>query len=80
MSKGRAFVFTMNNPDKTGDVFLEELKVQFTLKYAIFQLEKGENGTPHFQGYVELKNPCAWTSIGKMMAFCCPFKNKFNNT
>jgi len=41
-------VFTINNPG-------EDLQVPASwtgVDYAIWQLEKGENGTPHLQGYV----------------------------
>lgn len=48
----RHFVFTINNPDCTPPQLWEKLSPK--AKYLIFQLEKGENGTPHFQGYCEL--------------------------
>lgn len=47
----RAWVFTYNNPN--GD-----LNTEFTdLRYTIWQLERGESGTYHFQGYAEFKKP-----------------------
>lgn len=43
--------FTLNNPRHQLDVTLETPSV----RYAIFQIETGEEGTPHFQGYLELQ-------------------------
>lgn len=42
------WVFTVNNPE-------EQLSPQFweDCRLAAWQLEMGEEGTPHFQGYVE---------------------------
>lgn len=45
--------FTWNNPDITGEQFVERCKPH--AQYMVFQLEKGESGTPHFQGVIELK-------------------------
>ncbi|AWB36049.1 master replication initiator protein [Sophora yellow stunt virus] len=40
--------FTINNPSSP-------LSLHETMKYMVYQLEEGENGTRHFQGYVEMK-------------------------
>lgn len=45
------YVFTYNNPTVTGLEFLEVCRA--VSSYVIFQLEVGEQGTPHFQGYIE---------------------------
>ena len=49
--------FTINNPRKDGNgVFLPLMaKLDDKLAYIVWSLEKGENGTPHYQGYLELK-------------------------
>ena len=53
-AKGRAWCFTINNPER---------KVLFPdglpegIRYIVYQLEKGEQGTPHLQGYVSLARP-----------------------
>lgn len=47
----RAAVFTWNNPDTT------ELPELDAARYVVWQLERGESGTPHIQGYVEFTKP-----------------------
>lgn len=51
MSKSRNWCFTLNNPERVDD-----LGVLFpaNVKYAVWQLEAGANGTRHIQGYIEL--------------------------
>lgn len=47
----RSYCFTLNNPDDN---------LEWTdppIRYAIWQLEIGENDTPHYQGYLELRTP-----------------------
>lgn len=45
--RARNWAFTVNNP--TEELDLAEVP---NLTYAVWQLEVGENGTPHYQGYV----------------------------
>lgn len=42
-------------------------------KYLIFEEEVGENGTPHFQGYLELKKRARLTELKKMFTFSDKF-------
>lgn len=45
------YCFTLNNPEEMID-----WSVDFpldTIRYAIYQMERGKNGTTHFQGYVQ---------------------------
>lgn len=44
--QGRNWVFTINNPESN------DLPNSFGGKYAVWQLEKGEKGTLHLQGYI----------------------------
>lgn len=49
----RFWCFTLNNPDGLLDVTFEQW-IGNGLRYAIYQHEVGEQGTEHFQGYLEL--------------------------
>lgn len=44
------WVFTWNNPDYNA----EQPNVWPDVQYAVWQHEKGESGTPHYQGYIQL--------------------------
>lgn len=43
------YAFTINNPTEDEELNLQNLEVGFI----IYQLEQGDNNTPHFQGYVQ---------------------------
>lgn len=58
--KARAYVLTVNNPDSTD---LPEGKNE---RYAIWQLEKGEAGTPHLQAYVMFANQVSFRTVKKL--------------
>lgn len=58
--QARRWVFTLNNPE--GELDREWPK----LRYASWQLERGEEGTLHWQGYVELN---ASVKLGGMKAW-----------
>lgn len=60
--------FTINNPVER-DMFWTDGDVLAQLKYIVVQLEKGEQGTVHYQGFLILKNK-------KRMSW---LKNNFNN-
>lgn len=56
----RHYVFTINNPaEKT------PLQIPDTARYCSWQKEKGDNGTIHYQGYLELNTPLRLGSIKK---------------
>lgn len=48
------WLFTINNPQYEPESFKEKLAKDDGIKAVIFQKEKGEQGTEHYQGYVEL--------------------------
>ena len=50
------YCFTWNNPTVDGAVLEEKLKNSERVAGYAFQLEEGESGTPHFQGYLQFKN------------------------
>lgn len=51
-------MLTLNNPDAIEEEdWIKAHQEDERIRYFIFQLEVGDLGTPHFQGYVEFKNP-----------------------
>lgn len=63
MSSFRCFTFTINNPTEQDNKDLENCP----FRYVIIGLEKGENGTPHYQGYMELNKKIRFNTIKKML-------------
>lgn len=53
----RNWCFTDNNPILTADEMVSTFRTDKRVRYLVFQLEQGEEETPHFQGYVEF-NAC----------------------
>lgn len=53
--KSRAWFFTYNNPVETAAQLAQLIQLLEPKAY-VFQLEKGDEGTPHYQGAVYLKN------------------------
>ena len=49
--EAKHWCFTYNNPTMYPEEMIEELE-DIGVTYAVFQLEEGESGTPHYQGYV----------------------------
>jgi hypothetical protein len=56
MSKAHAWCGTLNNPRMPGEDLKETLMAESKATYCVFQLEKGESGTPHYQLYIRFKN------------------------
>ena len=63
----RNWVFTLNNPEETGEVLIARLSLEDKIRYTVFQLERGENETPHFQGYIELNKPQRMSGMKKLI-------------
>lgn len=69
-NKHSGYVWTLNNPEGRGRDFGEwTWKVNAgawpDVAYCVYQLERGENGTLHLQGYLELKNRKRFTELKK---------------
>lgn len=60
MAQSRTWCFTLNNPEG-------ELPENQSARYIVWQLEKGANGTPHYQGYVELAKPARLAAMKKWL-------------
>jgi Putative viral replication protein./RNA helicase. len=61
MAKGRGFCFTINNPGDGDRPNLESFP--FTVDYLVWQIERGEEGTTHIQGYLYVKNKASFGQI-----------------
>lgn len=68
MTKSRNFILTKNNPKETLTEFFEILKRDAVCACA--QLERGENGTPHFQAFSSYKNARQVKSMIKSFPGC----------
>lgn len=66
----RNFTGTKNNPKETLEEFLQVLKRLPNSTAARAQLEKGENGTPHFQWMVCLSKVARLPSMIKKLPGC----------
>lgn len=64
--EARKWCFTINNPVVTEEQ-LRALLVDLGAEYAVFQLEAGEAGTPHFQGYMYLSSKMRLTAIKRIL-------------
>lgn len=60
---GKNIIFVLNNPTESPDEFADSIETMRNFRYLVFQSERGENGTLHYQGYVEFKNTVRWTTI-----------------
>ena len=59
--KMRAYIFVLNNPECI------ELPDYEKARYIVWQLEEGDSGTRHLQGYVELKAPQRLSAMKKWL-------------
>lgn len=66
MSKSRNFVFTINNPGPGDDLEIELLKD--VVKYFVYGRERGELGTPHYQGYVQFPHPVRSSRLSGLLS------------
>ena len=61
MSIGKYWMFTINNPTEEDNPKLWQF-----VEYMIFQVEKGEEGTVHLQGYVCFKKQMRLSACKKV--------------
>ncbi len=62
-SRHRAWCFTWNNYTDDSYNQIVRWSGQEWFRYACFQRELGDNGTPHLQGYVEVRHPYSLISL-----------------
>jgi len=63
----RRWTFTVNNPTETPEEIARALSDGKGFRFLIFQKEQGENGTPHWQGYVEFKSSRRFAAVRRML-------------
>jgi len=64
-SKYRNWVFTINNPEAEDVKALAYIKT--VTKFLGYQLERGRNGTPHFQGFFQYKAGRSFASLKNLL-------------
>lgn len=64
--QGKYWVFTYNNPTMNDEGFALILQTYEDVSYGVFQRERGENGTEHFQGYLEFSKLKRLTQLKKL--------------
>lgn len=65
-SRTKYWCFTINNPEDNAYENLRQLYPE-TCSYIVFQLEQGEQGTPHIQGYICLKTRARLAGIRRII-------------
>ncbi len=66
VGRRRCWCFTVNNPARHSlsyEKLVANLNGNSLIRYYVFQEEKGDVGTPHFQGYLEFKRPQSFSLV-----------------
>lgn len=66
-AKARNWCFTVNNPTLSGEQLLAVLEGHPRFRFCVFQLEQGESGTRHFQGYVQFSQQERWQTLNNWL-------------
>lgn len=66
-SRKRGYCFTYNNPRTGFEFFLELVFGESQAKYLVYQLETGESGTPHVQGYIFWDKPQSFSQVKALL-------------
>lgn len=61
-ARARNWCFTLNNSTLADEISLQDLAEESQIKYLVYGHEVGVSGTPHIQGYCEMKDakPLKW--------------------
>lgn len=62
-SRSRSYVFTLNNPTPADDALLASLQC----RYLLYGREVGEQGTPHYQGFVYFESGKTRSAVRKLL-------------
>lgn len=69
--RSKRWCFTLNNPQTEEVDSLQSLVDRGLAGYVILGNEKGESGTPHLQGYLELKKKHSLKQVKQMIGPRC---------
>lgn len=66
--RSRGYMIVINNPKPQDYLIWKSINPEFKpkVKHAIYQLERGSNGTLHMQGGIYFENQVLWRSVKKM--------------
>lgn len=63
--KSRNFLMTLNNPIVEAETYIKRIHESLKAVYTCGQLEKGAEGTPHIQFFMNFKEPIRCSKIKK---------------
>ncbi len=66
--RARNWVFTLNNPGQSYATYALNYTGHKHFRFLVFQKEKGDNGTVHYQGYVQFKSTMGMSALKKLDA------------
>lgn len=72
LARTRGWVFTLNNPTAEEISLIKAMEC----KHLVYGEEFGESGTPHLQGYVELKEKISAKRLNELMGNRCHFEHR----
>lgn len=62
--QARSYIGTLNNPEESLEVYFKRFMTK--ARFIVGQKEVGENGTPHYQFYVNFKQPVRLAALKKI--------------
>lgn len=65
--RSNRWCWTLNTPKIDHVRLLEVLGGDALVRYCVFQLEQGESGTEHFQGYLQCTKTCRMAAVKKVL-------------
>lgn len=65
--KKNAYCFTVNNPTPEDEEKLKKLEKDSRVRYFVIGHETGEEGTPHYQGYIYFKSRVVFDTVKKLL-------------